>query len=662
MGPFSARARQITANIEAYETAWRHTHPGSEPGPELRRTWDRRAWAEARPDKITPTDGASLTGRWIDELYRLGYQPPVRPAPLPRVMPGALDREKAVELIVSRLGAKRSAWNPADVRGHVELLLAETNLVTDAAVRVEVAEDLTARTLAACAPLLGDPAGVPEHIRAWTSQEVLTVEADLTASFATRAAAAGRPITVRGGGLDAGQRAAVEALGGSHRLVVIEGAAGVGKTTTLAAAVTVHDLTRRRMVVVTPTLKAAHTAASQTGAAAYTAAWLAHQYGYRWDADGHWTRHPTVPTPAAVLEPGDLLLVDEAGMLDQDTARALVTIADETGARLALVGDRYQLPAVGRGGVFDLAHRWAHADARLTLDTVHRFTDPTYASLSLAMRTGHDPASVFDDLWDRGQIVIHPDEPTRAAALAREAAAAVSSGAGRSTVVVADTREQVAALNHTIRGRLVAEGRVDDTRVVVTQAGERVGVGDTVATRRNDHQHGVANRDTWQVSHIGDHGSLRLSGKAGQRIVPYEYAVEHVELAYASTVYGVQGDTVHAAHLALSDAPSAYVAMTRGRHTNTAHLVAETLDQARDQWVETFTRDRADLGPAHARDRAAHEAAKYLPTGPAQRRPRPDPGWDHEEIPEASRVRRPRPPLPAPLPTHRSSSRPGIGF
>lgn len=46
-------------------------------------------------------------------------------------------------------------------------------------------------------------------------------------------------------------------------------------------------------------------------------------------------------------------------MLDQDVARALLTIADETKARVALVGDRHQLPAVGRGGVLDHAVRWA---------------------------------------------------------------------------------------------------------------------------------------------------------------------------------------------------------------------------------------------------------------------------------------------------------------
>ena len=51
-------------------------------------------------------------------------------------------------------------------------------------------------------------------------------------------------------------------------------------------------------------------------------------------------------------------------MLDQDIASALLTLADETGARVALVGDRHQLPAVGRGGVLDHAIAFAHPTAR----------------------------------------------------------------------------------------------------------------------------------------------------------------------------------------------------------------------------------------------------------------------------------------------------------
>ena len=49
-------------------------------------------------------------------------------------------------------------------------------------------------------------------------------------------------------------------------------------------------------------------------------------------------------------------------------------VVDEAGANLALVGDRAQLPAVGRGGVLGLAvqtRRVVHQ-----LDEVHRFADP----------------------------------------------------------------------------------------------------------------------------------------------------------------------------------------------------------------------------------------------------------------------------------------------
>jgi hypothetical protein len=51
--------------------------------------------------------------------------------------------------------------------------------------------------------------------------------------------------------------------------------------------------------------------------------------------------------------------------------------------------------------------------------------------------------------------------------------------------------------------------------------------------------------------------------------------------------------------------------MTRGRDHNTAHLVADTPQAARNQWIEVFSRDRADLGPAHAARLAAQEAAQY---------------------------------------------------
>src|SRR6266545_6342613 len=358
VGAFSARTAQIRRNVDRYEAAWRSEHPGEEPGPRLRESWDRRTWAEARPDKVVPTDGRGLVARWNSELRELGYRDPTDFVPLAGTRSGWIDRDAAVDLVVSILGAKRSAWNSADLRGKTEVLLAQTGLLAEPAARVELAEDITARAAHRCVTLLYRP-DVLEHVRCLSSPQVLEVEADLVARIARRAAQPARKVRIGGRGLvpvNPTQATVVGALAGDGPLVVVEGAAGAGKTTALRSVQQLLSQRGRRLMVVTPTLKAAEVAAAETGADGHSAAWLIHQHGWRWDNDVQWTRQPNpLPDPSAQLRSNDLLLVDEAGMLDQDTARALLTIADETGARIAFVGDRQQLPAVGRGGVLDHA-------------------------------------------------------------------------------------------------------------------------------------------------------------------------------------------------------------------------------------------------------------------------------------------------------------------
>jgi hypothetical protein len=66
-----------------------------------------------------------------------------------------------------------------------------------------------------------------------------------------------------------------------------------------------------------------------------------------------------------------------------------------------------------------------------------------------------------------------------------------------------------------------------------------------------------------------------------------------------------------------TSAASAYVGMTRGRHDNVAHLIAENPAQARTLWEHALGRDRADLGVAHARLQAIDAIDRYGPDGPA---------------------------------------------
>ncbi len=469
---------------------------------------------------------------------------------------------------------------------------------------------------------------MPEHIRAITSPRVIAVEQDLTRRLATRGQD-GQPdryaLIERRlmEGLDRDQRRVLASLVTCRSLLVVEGAAGAGKTTTLAAARATLEAQGRRMVVATPTRKAAQVAANEIGAGAHSVAWLLHQWGFRWDQDGHWGRVAADPSPEATLAPGDLLVVDEAGMLDQDTARALLSLVDGLQVRLALVGDRHQLPAVGRGGVLDLAVRYA-PDSCIDVESVHRFADHAYADLSLRMRRGESPGEVFDELVTRGEVVVHPSEAERLYTLAAAGSRADP------PLVVADTREQVAAINALVHDVRLSTREVSP-RGVVTAAGAEIGVGDRIATRRNDPTLDVANREVWTVTGQGADGSLTVRGRAGSRHLPADYVDTSVELAYATTAYGAQGETVSTAHVLIGDhtgAASAYVGMTRGRDHNVAHLVAESLEDGRRQWIEVFGRDRADLGPAHAARQAAQDLERY---GPSVPRPRPalaSPGVD----------------------------------
>lgn len=671
IGRFSQRSAQVARNLDRYEAEWRRQHPGQVPGPALRRGWDRRAWAEHRPDKDVPVDGAALVGRWREELHELGYVPPDGSVTLEALPIARLDRAAVVDLVLSRLGARRSAWNAADVRGEVEKCIAAVGIIADGAVRRELAEDLTSRAVAACTPLL-DRNDVPEHVRSLTSERVVHVEEALVSRLADRGRSRLRPVRhisrQLARGLDLAQQRAVAAIAGAAPLIVIEGAAGAGKTSVLAAAGDALGRSKRHLVVVTPTLKAACVASRETKAPASTAHWLAIQHGFRWDEDGHVGRIPATDRirfgsrGAARLQPGDVLLVDEAGMLDQDLALALITIADEHHARVVLVGDRHQLPPVGRGGVLDHAARWAHPTNVLELSAVHRFADETYGALSLRMRTGQPSGEVFDELAARGAIVVHPTTIERTAALA---ALAVS----KTTLVMADTREQVSLLNATAREKRAAttptqqHGRAPtNDACVVTGRGELISIGDRVTTRLNRRDLGVANRDIWTVTQVVADGRLRLNGRTGTVNLPAEYVHDHVELAYATTVYGAQGETVGSAHVAIdptTGAAAAYVAMTRGRGRNIAHLVADDVEDARRQWIEVFSRDRADLGPGRAAERAAADLDAYGP-----QRPRPRTGL----LTQGEQARRRGPKQTYPLRSTAShspcqgSSSPGIGL
>ena len=105
---------------------------------------------------------------------------------------------------------------------------------------------------------------------------------------------------------------------------------------------------------------------------------------------------------------------------------------------------------------------------------------------------------------------------------------------------------------------------------------------DNNARIRTETDRQVVNRAVWQVTARHPNGALTVvSERWGDRVfLPPSYVAEHVELAYATTIAGVQGLTVDGGRALYDERTSRselYVAMTRGRHFNIGYGVLEAV-------------------------------------------------------------------------------------
>ena len=402
--PFNAvmskRSAQIRRNLDRMVAEWQAEHPGETPGPALTARLQDAAWAYQRPGK-RPADLKDEQW-WVNELTEAGYDPARlhrRETPAP-VSLDDLSVQEVASRALDRSAAGASTWTRHTVAEHV------TRVITEAGARVTPAELrefiglATGLAVSDCFSVLPPGALTPEHVAHLTSLSVVAAETALRDQITTAVPdrEPEHPDVTRvahATGLDAGQTVAAAAVASTDPLVIVEGAAGSGKTTMLRTAITVAAGHGRASRVVAPTLRAAQVAHDELGVPATSIAALVHAHGWRWNRDGVWTRlnpgdtDPTTggtytgPPEDARLDRGTRVIVDEAGMLDQDTAHALLTITQEEGATVALIGDRAQLPAVGRGGVLDMAEQIRGRTYDMT--ELHRFTDPDYAALTLSL-------------------------------------------------------------------------------------------------------------------------------------------------------------------------------------------------------------------------------------------------------------------------------------
>jgi len=392
----------------------------------------------------------------------------------------------------------------------------------------------------------------------------------LAAELVAREQVAGR-VSMAGylDGLGVDQAAAMVRLADpSAPLAALVGPAGSGKTTALAALVRAHTDAGRGVHVLAPTAVAASGLGEAVGLPGKTVA----------KALLEWDRGRGLPNR------GDLILIDEASMAPTLDVCDVARVAQEHGALVRLIGDPRQAKAVGAGGALELVARAGDAPE---LTELHRFSADWEAQASLRLRRGD--TSVID-VYDAQGRIASGSYAAMLEATYRQYRQATADDPGAAVMIVSDNHS-VQTLSERARGDRVADGLVEPGGARLHD-GSVAGIGDLVVTRRNDRQLRIGtgegafvkNRDRWEITDRDDDGTLtvRKVGSDQTATLPADYVAEHVELSYALTGYGAQGITVKTALAVVQPGDErsfAYVAATRGTHTNMIRVVTGTLDE-----------------------------------------------------------------------------------
>lgn len=620
---FAQRADAVRALSDTLFDDFRRRH-GREPNAPLRTRLQDRATLLTRPPKRTARCLDELLTAWrhraiaatdrttVDQLLATAQAAARNHT---AVAVAGVDLTAAAADVLAAVAERRTAFRRRHVLAEARRYLMRTlagatappqlaDQITDQALAHHDCLDITPPEINPPHPDLQRADGTslyrPIGSATYTTHSLLAAEDRLLAAARTRVippvgrGTFARVAALNRGPLDAGQRILTSSFALSDRLLLAGlGPAGAGKTTAMRLVARAVDASGGRLIPLAPSARAAKVLGTDLKRRAHTLhAWL-HQR--RRAAQGHPVDHDFR------LRPGDVVLVDEAGMAGTLLLDEILTDAAAAGAVVRLLGDPHQLAAVEAGGALRLI---ARAGGAVELDRLHRFRVPGEADASLILRDGEDPRTVFTWYRAKGRITAGNHQAMCEAVFT---AWANDRAKGLTSLMTAADTATVNVLNLRAQARHAAAGNLDTRHTTTLRAGQRAHPGDIIVTRLNRRRMTVRggkdfvkNGDTWTIQRILPGGDIvaRHTQHHGRIRLPAPYVTAQCELGYASTIHRAQGmtvDTSHALASARSHREGVYVQLTRGARTNRLYLALDDGDHLDDVLAAIAARRRAQL-------------------------------------------------------------------
>lgn len=332
------------------------------------------------------------------------------------------------------------------------------------------------------------------------------------------------------------QREAV-AMALSHRLFVLTGGPGCGKTSTLRVLLSVLERHGVSVALAAPTGKAAQRAAEASGREAST---IHRLFGLGLGRKPQTARE-------------DVILIDEASMIDVLLMRDILKGLSARSS-LILVGDADQLPSVGPGQVLADLIGSGHIPV-VTLDRVFRQADGSWIAHNahrirqgLFPQGGRDFLLLTEKTSARISEAVAAQEPSRVAeAIADEVCRlAVEELPRRHGFCPRGDIQVLSPMNRGACGVQALNERLQtiinpEPAASVIRFGVRFGVGDKVIQTRNNYDLEVMNGDTGRILDVDPEDQKVRVSFAGRLVaIPFD-DLDDLRLAYCITVHKSQG-------------------------------------------------------------------------------------------------------------------------
>jgi exodeoxyribonuclease V alpha subunit len=346
-----------------------------------------------------------------------------------------------------------------------------------------------------------------------------------------------------------------------HRLAILTGGPGTGKSQTMRTLVDLVHAEKRTVRLCAPTGKAARRLAEMTGAMATTI----HRLLEYVPGEG-FTRDAEDPIPGT-----DVLIVDEASMLSVRLAEALFAAVGPR-THVLLVGDVDQLAPVGPGRVLDDLIECGRVPVVRLTEIFRQAARSLIVRAAHAVNEGRPPPTTAgpDDVRDFFVIARHGAQAIRDEVVSLATTRLPSH-------YDLDARAEVLVVAPMHRGPAGIDALNDELRALLNGDGPAIPgtpfrVHDRLLQTKNNHERELMNGEMGVIEHHdAERDRVLLACDDGRRLALPVAELDTMRLGHAVSVHKAQG----------SQAPAVVVVLHRGHHLMlTRNLVYTAITRA----------------------------------------------------------------------------------